>query len=246
MRLHRFYTAESIDPKHEVKIHSTELMHQIRRVFRLDAGDSVVLFNGTGFDHECKIDSFDEGSKILGNNCIRLHVTMTKRSRISSKRRLYLCAAIVKKDTFEWIAEKATELGVTDIIPVLAERSEKKSLNEMRLLKIAVEASEQSGRGDIPMVHPVMGLADVGEFLEKNKGIITKIAFHTEGKRLSRKEIHQDSNLAIFIGPEGGWSESEVEMFHKDGIILRSLGDQVLRAETAVIAALSQVVFDVV
>ena len=252
MRLHRFYVNQEIGDKKEITIDSAELVHQVRRVFRLKPGDSIVVFNGTGFDYECKIDNFGGKNTIVSDSVIRLLVSSASRSRYSPKRELVLCAAIVKKDTFEWITEKATELGATGIIPIAAERSEKKSLNEERLRKIAIEASEQSGRGATPMVYPIMGPGEAANFLiqeqgerskEKGAGKIRLVAFHTEGERFQKAEFDSDSPLAIFIGPEGGWSETEIVMFHKLGIPVRCLGPQILRAETAVVAVLSQVVF---
>jgi 16S rRNA (uracil1498-N3)-methyltransferase len=251
MRLHRFYISEKIGNQTELAIRSAELVNQVRRVFRLKAGDDIVLFDGTGFDYECKIDSSREKSTIVSDSVIRLIVTASRRSRFVPERKIVLCAAIVKKDTFEWIVEKATELGVTDIIPIAAERSEKKSLNEARLRKIAIEASEQSGRGATPMVHGIMGPGEAAEFLKKEKeegsreqGELQMVAFHTEGEAFERSDLSKTDPLAVFIGPEGGWSEDELDLFHKNEISIRCLGPQVLRAETAVIAALSQVVFD--
>ncbi len=244
MRLHRFYTTEKIDEKNPFTINSAELVNQVRRVFRLREGDSVILFTGTQIDYECKIDDYDTESTIVSDKSIRLQVTSMKRSRYSPQQRIFLCAAITKKDTFEWIVEKATELGVTDIVPVIAERSEKKSLSDLRLKKISVEASEQSGRGSIPMIHPIIGLVDVDDFFKNlNEKDLQKIVFHTEGERLSMSNIDKSKPVAVFIGPEGGWSPKELEMFHEKNISVKCLGDQVLRSETAVIATLSQLVF---
>jgi 16S rRNA (uracil1498-N3)-methyltransferase len=234
MRLHRFFT--------------TELVNQVHRVFRLRPGDSFILFNGTGFDYVVKIANFSHSGKIEANNGIIVDVdpATPARSRFMPARKIFLYAAIVKKDNFEWIVEKATELGVTDIVPVMAERSEKKNLNEERLKKIGIEASEQSGRGDVPVIHPIESFDEAikhaKEEGKKEEGIM--IAFHTKGE-LFHKEVTQgkDGPIAVFIGPEGGWSEGEIEAFHTSNIAVRCLGTQVLRAETAVVAALSQVVF---
>jgi len=246
MRLHRFYVSQKIGDQSQVTIDSAELVNQVRRVFRLKEGDSIVIFNGTGFDYVCKIDSFEKDTKISNDSAMKLTVTETKPSRFLPTRKIYLCAAVVKKDTFEWIVEKATELGVTDIIPIAAERSEKKSLNEERLKKIAVEASEQSGRGTTPMVHGIMGQGDAAAFLKKENKDIELLAFHTEGELLKRGEFADTKTpLGVFIGPEGGWSSEEMEMFHKENIQVRCLGPQVLRAETAVVASLAQVVFTI-
>ncbi len=243
MRLHRFYISEPVGARTELTVASKELVHQIHDVFRLKKGDSVVVFDGSGFDYECHIDGYEKGNTMRGDSVIRLSIISSQRSRYTPPRRLYICAAIVKKDTFEWIVEKATELGVTDIIPLSAERSEKKSLNGERLKKISIEASEQSGRSATPMVHQIMGPADAAAFLKKENEDTRLVAFHTEGEQLDRSTLSGEAPLAVFIGPEGGWSEDEIDMFHKNGIDVVCLGNQVLRAETAVIAALSQVVF---
>ncbi len=244
MRLHRFYIPQEIGAQTELTVNSKELAHQIHGVFRLKKGDPVIVFDGSGFDYECHIDGYEKGNTMRNDSAIRFTVVSSQRSRYSPPRRLYACAAIVKKDTFEWIVEKATELGVTDIIPLSAERSEKKSLNGERLRKISIEASEQSGRSATPMVHAIMGPADAAAFLKKENEDIQMVAFHTEGEHLDRSSLSGEGPLAVFIGPEGGWSDDEIDMFHKNDIDVVCLGTQVLRAETAVIAALSQAVFD--
>jgi 16S rRNA (uracil1498-N3)-methyltransferase len=158
--------------------------------------------------------------------------------------------------------ENATELGVSHVLPILSERSEKKSLNMERLQKIAVEASEQSGRGNIPIIHPITKLEESFDYVKSHiggdkraidrvAGSLQMLAFHTEGEFFSA-EANQPirawrrpstMQIALFVGPEGGWSEREVELFHKENIPVKCLGKQVLRAETAAIASLSQFVF---
>ena len=252
MRLHRFYIDEPVGNKTELKVSSAELANQIRRVFRLKTGDSVVVFDGSGFDYECRIgaSSGDEVKSV--KNLVTLDVVTTMKIRYMPVRDIYLCAAVVKKDTFEWIVEKATELGVTHIIPVMAERSEKKALNMGRLQKIAVEASEQSGRGNVPTIHQIKSLKETVELLKREVASDLKrftqvkcslIAFHTDAESFNPQDVPRDIPIAIFIGPEGGWSIDEIDLFHKNQVSVVCLGPQVLRAETAVIAALSEVVF---
>lgn len=233
MRLHRFFIEETVGSRTELVLKSPAVAHQAKRVFRLRTGDSLVVFDGSGSDYECRIAG-------LTDETLTLDVVSASRSRFMAPRTLYLCAAVVKKDTFEWIAEKATELGVTDIVPIMADRSEKKALNHERLLKITREAAEQSGRGQVPTVHAISSLREnVDKFQD---AAISMIAFHTDAQK---KPIQTSSNepLAVFIGPEGGWSVDEIALFHRLGVPVVSLGDQVLRAETAVIAALSKIVF---
>ncbi|MEK7641810.1 MAG: RsmE family RNA methyltransferase [Patescibacteria group bacterium] len=232
MRLHRFYIGEKVGPQTEIVVHSTELVNQVRKVFRLKTDDSIIVFDGSGSDYECRIADFSKDS-------LTLDIQNASRSRCMPSRTVYLYAALVKKDTFEWITEKATELGVTHIVPVMAERSEKKNLNEARLKKIAVEASEQSGRGDVPTILPLISCEEAIAKIGQSDG--HTIAFHTEGHALESSTIRKDEDVALFIGPEGGWSPHELDLFHKNEIPVVCLGTQVLRAETAVIAALSVV-----
>ena len=240
MRLHRFYITEQVADKKELTIKSEELVSQVRKVFRLKTKDSMVVFDGSGYDYECEIRDFTEDS-------ISLNVMSAAKSRFMPTKDITLCAAVVKKDNFEWIVEKATELGVTKIIPIMAERSEKKSLNEKRLIKISTEASEQSGRGSVPIIHPIITLKEALGWVNANK--IEAVAFHTEGETLARVGLDNLGEgrprqvIEVFIGPEGGWSPDELDMFHSYKIPVVCLGSQVLRAETAVIAALSQLVF---
>jgi 16S rRNA (uracil1498-N3)-methyltransferase len=135
------------------------------------------------------------------------------------------------------VVQKATELGVAQIIPVLCERSEKKNINMERLEKIAVEASEQSGRGDVPIIGQIIELPDLlkSQFLPKEK-MVLNFGGEYIGDTLQTKVSKE---LAIFIGPEGGFSEKELKDFASHKIPSISLGPQILRAETASIAVVS-------
>jgi len=257
MRLHRFFCPEPVGSRSELTFRSNELVDQLRRVLHIKIGEDVIIFDGSGSDYRCAVARFDGADRVV------LDVRETSRSRYMPMRKLFLYGAVVKKDNFEFIVEKATELGVTDIIPVIAERSEKKAVNMERLNKIAIEASEQSGRGDVPVVHSTISFKEAidearstnnGEIRNSNIEIRNKsesqntklktIAFHTEGDYFNPETISNNEPIAIFIGPEGGWSPDEIAMFHANDIVTLCLGRQVLRTETAVIAALSRVVFD--
>jgi len=231
MRLHRFYISELVGNRTELTVHSSELVNQLLHVLRLKVGEEVIIFDGSGSDYSAAIDQF------VGDDGVVFNIRESMRSRFMPTRKAYLCAAVIKKDNFEFIVEKATELGVTDIIPIIAERSEKKAVNHERLIKISVEASEQSGRGDVPKIHPIISLK---EAIDQHEAIQC-IAFHTEGELLLRSDLSESEPIAVFIGPEGGWSPEEIALFHNNEISVRCLGSQVLRAETAVIAALSRV-----
>ena len=234
MRLHRFYINEKIANKTELILDNSDVVHQIRKVFRLKKADLVIIFDGSGSDFTCGIEDFRDDTIVLGLRSVA-------KSRFMPEREIYLYAALVKKDTFEWIVEKATELGVTKIIPVIAERTEKKAINEERLKKIVTEASEQSGRGSVPEISLVITLKESVQLVSENK--IQSIAFHTDAELFNVSDIKGDKPLVCFIGPEGGWSPDEVALFHDNKIPVKSIGTQVLRTETAVVATLSLVMF---
>jgi 16S rRNA (uracil1498-N3)-methyltransferase len=238
MRLHRFYITGQVGNKTEVIIDNAEQVNQIRKVFRLKKDDLLIVFDGSGSDYVCGIEDFRDDTIVLG-------VREVSKSRFMPEREVWLYAALVKKDTFEWIVEKATELGVTRIVPIIADHTEKKAINEDRLKKIVLEASEQSGRGNMPEINPVVSLKDaVAEFVAKSDDSMVKsIAFHTDAELLDKSDINNGKAVACFIGPEGGWSPDEIALFHENKIPVKSIGTQVLRAETAVVATLSLVMF---
>lgn len=230
MRLHRFYLSQQISDKNEVIIDDEKLLHQITSVFRMKNGDKIVLFDGSGTDYICEFEIGDIN---------RAKIISKEPSRFIPNKNVILCQAVVKKDNFEFIVEKATEIGVSKIIPLIASRSEKKNLNEERLGKIIIEASEQSGRGNIPELKSIQqGLENV---LKSYRGKM--VAFHTGENCLEiDKGGFTDKEIMVFIGPEGGWTDEEVAMFHKYNVPLYSLGKQVLRAETASLIALYKVI----
>lgn len=239
MRLHRFYVAGKIPPQGIFDVVDEGLLNQLKRVLRLKIGYEVTVFNGDGQDHECLIKGFEKDKVIL-------EIKKSYPSRYMPVREIWLCAALIKKDNFEWIVEKSTELGVSHIIPILSDRSEKKSLNMERLKKIIVEASEQSGRGNIPTICPIVSLNEGIDHIKHNVARGTSevlLAFHVEGELFEGGALQKKGSIALFIGPEGGWSEKEVDLFHNNNIPLKCLGKQVLRAETAAIVALSKFVF---
>jgi len=164
--------------------------------------------------------------------------------------RAILCAAIIKFDHFEWLIEKATELGVAEIIPVIADRTERgldkaaeKRLERWR--RIALEASQQSRRTYLPLVHEARPLGEA--YLMDDAYVIKanhRFALDEDpgGMALVAALPAQRSpsdEVAILVGPEGGWTPGEREGFQKAGWTRVTMGPLILRAETAAIAALS-------
>lgn len=225
MRLHRFFVEERIAPDIRLSIKNEKLLHQWKHVLRLKAGDEVILFDGFGEDHRCELAILEKDEAV----CL---VRESTKSAPSPATELCLFVSLIKKDRFEWLLEKATELGVTQIRPVVADRSEVKKFNLERAKEIVREAAEQSGRGTLPALYEPMELSNVF----KEYHFFKNIAFDPHGEPFKKNGYGAEKKLGAFIGPEGGWSARELEFFREKTIQVYSLGAPTLRAETAAVA----------
>ena len=224
MRLHRFYINQQIDK--EVRIEDKELLHQWQKVFRLKASDRVIIFNGGDSEYEGFF-------KILSKNEAIIQIDKEREVKNPVNVELHLFQSIIKKDNFEFIVEKCTEIGVSAFHPIISERSEKKSLNIERLNKIAKESAEQSGKTKLPEIFAPESL---GKVMKDFDGELFVLDF--DGESLSKTfSAKEDKKIGILIGPEGDWSENERIIFDEMGIKSFSLGPQILRAETAAIVS---------
>lgn len=225
MRLHRFFIEQKIAPNARVVVRDERLLHQWRDVLRLKAGNEVVLFDGFGDDHRCEL------ATLLRNEAV---CVVRDSSPASAPPSLELClfASLIKKDRFEWLLEKATELSVAFIRPVIADRCEVRQFSLERAKSIVREAAEQSGRGNLPALYEPMELANV--FSEYK--FFTSIALDPKGTLFKKDEWMKEKRFGAFVGPEGGWSARELELFHQKKIQVCSLGSATLRAETAAAA----------
>ncbi|MBX4209386.1 16S rRNA (uracil(1498)-N(3))-methyltransferase [Candidatus Parcubacteria bacterium] len=224
MRLHRFFIGHPIDPSKVISFSDPALVHQLRRVFRFHEGDKAIFFDGAGDDHVSEIVS-------MGKDDLSFRVLETRAVKPHSGRKISLAVSLIKKDNFEWVIQKGTELGVSEFIPIVSDRSEKKGFNGERARKIMIEACEQSGRADVPSIREPMSLNDL--LASEKRGMV---AFHTEGADLSIEDISRTGDVVACIGPEGGWSADETEAFKKKGAAMVRLDAPILRAETAAIA----------
>jgi 16S rRNA (uracil1498-N3)-methyltransferase len=158
-------------------------------------------------------------------------VSKEKALEIATELTLFL--AITKKDTLEFAVEKCTELGAKKFVFVLSERSEKKGISLERLEKKAKEASEQSGRGDIPELFGPIKLEHVKDFLVEEEELFFG---DTETQEVTNS-YGENKKKAVFVGPEGGFTEKERDFLKNLGVKGVSLGKTTLRAETAAIVA---------
>lgn len=226
MRLHRFYIGDIAPLGHTITISDADLLNQWRSVFRMKAKEQVLLFNSNGIEYTCALLAIDRKSA-------RLEVLSEEAGRRASHE-VILCAALIKKDNFDLIVQKAVELGATTIIPLLCERSEKKGLNHTRIVKIAIEATEQCGRVDVPTIGMPISFENALNALGDDTAII---GFEPTGSPFDAK-VFAHKKLALFIGPEGGWTQNELTELQNRGRVMR-LPTYILRAETAAIATLT-------
>jgi len=236
MRLHRFYVGHKMGSEKEITVLNADLAHQLSNVFRLKADDQIIIFDGTGFEYVSQIISLNKKEVIL-----RIIKAVDKSPEVGKENKVSLYMSLIKKGNFELAVEKCTELGVDEIHPIISERSEKKDINMERLNKIVKEASEQSGRVILPQIYPHLTLEmAVSQAKTQNE---EWVVFHTT---TPSSECHPSlekegkENIAIFVGPEGGWTKKEIELFKKNNFKICSLGQNILRAETAAIVGVSK------
>jgi 16S rRNA (uracil1498-N3)-methyltransferase len=211
----------------EVVIEDVSTINQWLKVFRYTLGDFVILFNGDGDDYTYSLTS------TASKKCVLTYINHTPLDIPLKNTTLYL--SLIKKDLFELVVQKATECGITKIVPIISQHTERKNIDERRLRTISIEASEQSGRYNVPVISETVTLDDVvATFKKENipvENIFVASLFGTTFKKENVKG--ENASLSILVGPEGGWSTEEENLFKKENYTLVSLGRTVLRAETA-------------
>lgn len=228
--MHRFYLNQQLD-KEIIVIKDRATAHQMRDVLKLRKGEKVLFFSDkpgyAGFDFVSELKNID------GISAVFMSREKVENTRESSKK-LVLYQSLIKKDKFEWVLEKATEIGVLEIIPMVSARSEKKSLNAERCGAILKEAAEQSGRAIVPKLHPVVAFERAVSGAESS-GAKAYFASVLEKENMARGA--GDRQINLFIGPEGGWEDREISSAQRANFEIISLGRLILRSETAAIVA---------
>jgi len=215
-----------------------ERLHHLERVLRLGPGDEVEVFDGRGGCRHARILAVEEGGALL-----ELGAWREAPARVP----VTLAQGLAKADKLEWVIQKATELGAARIAPLALDRSvvridpAKVPERRRRWEKIAEEAARQSGRADVPEVEAPAGLE---AFLDAAAARGERVALLWEGARDEERlgawvEANRDLPLALVVGPEGGFTDAEVESARARGAAIVSLGPRILRTETAGIVAVA-------
>lgn len=226
-KIHRFYFPCRVIAGEQFEISDPEITRQIRNVLHLERGEQIIFTDGEGREVRAEINGFRK----LNVVCTVLEIRDAEKEESA---KLWLFASVLKRENFELVAQKATEIGVARIIPVLTNRTVKQGLNFPRLKKIVREAGEQSGRVFFPEVSEIVSLTNA---IQEAKKCSTVFFCDASGKDSIASIKIKKGDAALFVGPEGGWKEEEVDIARENGFSIVHLGHLTLRAETAAIAA---------
>lgn len=241
--MHRFFIEPSQIQDRKIYVEGPDVNH-MKNVLRMKPGEQVMISDGGGTQYLCELESLETKQGRL-----RIVDTWKENRELSSK--IYLFQGIPKSDKMELIIQKATELGVYELIPVVTGRTvvkldDKKA--EKKLLRwktIAEAAAKQSGRSMIPRVHEVMTFTEALAFGQALDVLLIPYekAEGMESTRQAIEKIQPGQSVGIFIGPEGGFEESEVEQAMSCKAAPVTLGRRILRTETAGFVVLSMLLY---
>jgi len=204
---------------------SDNQVHYLLHVMRQKEGNTISVFNGTDGEWEAKIQELNKKRGLVQS------IRQTRPQE--AEKPLILCPALIKKENMDWVLQKATELGATEIYPLITRRTVVSKLNKERALSLLTEAAEQCERLSVPILHEPQKLDD---FLKNLDPKIKPVCLAERGET----QIKKTGDIRAFcVGPEGGWAPEEIELFKKQGADFLHLGQTILRAETASVVALA-------
>ena len=223
-------------PENSIILDGEQARH-IAKSLRMKVGDMLTVTDGSGSDYGCQIDEITKDTVVLS-------VCYKQASESGPTCFVTIYQSVPKGSKLEDIIQKCTELGVSRIVPTLTKRcvsrpDEKgaKRKNE-RYRKIALEAAQQSGRGVVPEVAEQITLKQAAADDDSE----LKILFYEGGGEKLTSLINSDvKSVSVYIGPEGGFDESEVELLRENGAQVATLGKRILRTQTAPVAALTAI-----
>jgi 16S rRNA (uracil1498-N3)-methyltransferase len=223
----RLYVEDDLNAGASIELNSDH-SHYLMTVMRKSKADQVRLFNGRDGEYIGSLKPHSKKQVQLVD--LNKFIDQPKKGRA-----VHLYVAPIKKDRMAILIEKAVELGVTDIYPIITEYTQHGKINEIRMLKQIIEAAEQCERMDIPTLHEVSKLVKT-HFHAPTFAAIARV----DSPFFSGEMV---GDIGLLVGPEGGFSKSEIDyLFTHASIMPCSLGDRILRAETASIFMLSKIV----
>lgn len=242
--MHHFFVEPSQIQDKKIIITGSDVNH-IKNVLRMKIGEEIAVSNGVdNREYRCGIEEYTEQEVI----CI---LRFIKEDGVELPAKIYLFQGLPKADKMEFVIQKAVELGAYEVIPVAAKRcvvklDEKKAAAKVnRWQGIAEAAAKQSRRGVIPVVHGVMSMQEAIEYARNMdvKIIPYELAEDMQHTKRIIQSVKPNECVAVFIGPEGGFEESEVQAALAAGIEPVTLGRRILRTETAGLTVLSWLMY---
>lgn len=224
-KIHRFIGDFNLNSDVLV-IRDKERVNHMCNVLKLFEGERICLCDGSGNEADARIKSYKK-------DFIEIQIVSRYCNIVEPTSEVTLFIAILKNDHFELVVQKASEIGVSHIVPILTEHTVKQGVNIERLLKIATEAAELSGRGRIPTIRNSMPFNKAIEYTRTSSDLV--YFFDTAGNAIQKDESKK--KISLFVGPEGGWGDEERIIASDAGCVFISLGPRTLRGETAAIIA---------
>lgn len=243
--MYRFFVSPEQLLQEPIRISGEDYNH-IHNVLRMKTGEEVLVTDQGEKEYLCEIEDYDADTQEV---LLRVVDVFGNNRELPAK--IVLFQGYPKGDKMEQIVQKAVELGVAEIVPVMMKRcvvklDEKKAAKKIeRLNGVALSAAKQSKRGRIPEVKPAMNVEQAIQYAQSLDSIIVPYE-SAEGMEYSKKvidEITDGRSIGIFIGPEGGFEPSEIEKIEAVGGKVISLGHRILRTETAGMVVLSLLMF---
>lgn len=233
--MYHFFVDSSAIGEGKVRITGADLNH-MKNVLRMKLGEAVLISDGTGKDYNCQVETYTEGEGIL-------EILSENEDSRELPSRIWLFQGLPKSDKMEVIIQKAVELGAAGVIPVATRNAvvkldaKKAEAKVRRWQAIAESAAKQSKRSYIPQVGMVMSLKEAFSYIEEQKFDLSMIPYELEkgmdGIKQVLGRLAPGQQIAVFIGPEGGFDEEEIKIALKMGVKPVSLGKRILRTETA-------------
>jgi 16S rRNA (uracil1498-N3)-methyltransferase len=242
--VHRFFVSGAALAQEPVVL-TGDVAHQMRRVLRLAPGARVTLLDGEGWAHEAEVLAVTAKD-------VRLRIVARTEAGGEPRVSITLHQAVLKGERFEWALQKGTEIGASAFVPLVTERTIIDDLQAVegkreRWQRIIREAAEQCGRGRIPLLLPGQLLRSAVKGPSQDAAL-RLIPWEGErslalGEALRTCNFSADTSIELFIGPEGGFTDAEIDWAQRHGVKPVTLGPRVLRAETAGLVATAAILY---
>lgn len=211
--------------------------HHLARVLRVSLGENIILFNGEGGEYHAVIRQINK------KNIVAEVLKFADRN-VESPVKIILAQGLARGEKMDFVIQKAVEMGVSEIVPVITERcnvrldQEREQKRMQHWQAVVISACEQSGRNRLPVMHAPIELE---EWMEKTDAEMKFVLSPHAAEKLH--DVKRASSVAVVIGPEGGLSEAEIQAAQRKGFSALNLGPRILRTETAALAALAVLQF---